>query len=65
MHLRTLLSCALVAAVALLAGSARADTGTFSGSITPTDCGPMHPINVATVRRPSTRRQRRQSRQTT
>jgi hypothetical protein len=48
MHVRTLVTCALVAAVALLAGSARADTGTFSGSITPTDCGPMHPVNVVT-----------------
>ena len=38
---------ALVAGIALIAGSARADTGTYSGSITPTACGPMHPVNVA------------------
>jgi hypothetical protein len=47
MHVRTLVLCALVAGIALLAGSARADTGTYSGSITPTACGPMHPVNVA------------------
>jgi hypothetical protein len=27
-------------------GSAGADSGTFSGSITPTACGPLHPITV-------------------
>src|SRR3954469_10865991 len=47
MHVRTLILCALVTGIALLAGSARADTGTYSGSITPTACGPMHPVNVA------------------
>jgi hypothetical protein len=37
----------LVVLVSLGTGSALADSGTFSGSITPTACGPMHPINVA------------------
>jgi len=36
-----------VVGAALVGGSARADSGTFSGSITPTTCGPMHPIDVA------------------
>ena len=28
-------------------GTAAADSGTFSGTITPTDCGPLQPVNVA------------------
>jgi hypothetical protein len=45
-HVRPLVLCTLAVGIALLTGSARADTGTFSGSITPTACGAMHPINV-------------------
>ena len=36
----------LVGAVAI-PSAATADTGTFSGTITPTACGPLHPIQVA------------------
>ena len=44
----TLLAFLGLAAACLLAiGTASADSGTFSGSITPTACGPMHPITVA------------------
>ena len=46
-HVQARSVAALVAGIALIAGSARADTGTYSGSITPTACGPMHPVNVA------------------
>src|SRR2546421_701882 len=42
-----LLAVLLVAGLSLVGGSARADSGTFSGSITPTACGPLHPIAVA------------------
>ena len=37
---------AVVLAVLAGGGSALADSGTFSGAITPTTCGPMHPITV-------------------
>jgi hypothetical protein len=42
-----LLAVILVAGLSLVGGSARADSGVFSGSITPTACGPLHPISVA------------------
>ena len=38
---------AIFVLLSLGAGAALANSGTFSGSITPTTCGPMHPINVA------------------
>jgi hypothetical protein len=42
------LALALVLAASLaVIGTAAADSGTFSGTITPTDCGPLHPITVA------------------
>src|SRR3954471_10642652 len=47
MRLIALALLGVVAACVLGAGAASADTGTFSGSITPTDCGPMQPVNVA------------------
>ena len=48
MLLRFLSLCGLVAVCLFGAvGSAGADSGTFSGSITPTACGPLHPITVA------------------
>ena len=46
MRLTLLAFLGLVAACLLAVGTASADTGTFSGSITPTACGPMHPITV-------------------
>jgi hypothetical protein len=39
---------AVIAAFLVTGGAAVAATGTFSGSITPTDCGPMHPFSVGT-----------------
>jgi len=53
MRLIALALLGVVAAFVVGAGVARADTGTFSGSITPTDCGPMHPISVAAATRRS------------
>ena len=47
MRLRLLALAGLLAAFFMAAGSAFADTGTFSGSITPTDCGPLQPAVVA------------------
>jgi hypothetical protein len=47
MRLTLLAFLGLVAACLLAVGTASADSGTFSGSITPTACGPMHPITVA------------------
>ncbi len=47
MRLKLLALCVLPAAVVFFAAAAQADTGTFSGSITPTACGPLHPISVA------------------
>jgi hypothetical protein len=46
MRLRLLPLVGLVATCLFLVGNAGADSGTFSGSITPTACGPMHPITV-------------------
>ena len=37
----------VLAAFLVTAGAASADTGTFSGSITPTACGPLQPVQVA------------------
>jgi type 1 fimbria pilin len=47
MPLRLPALAGLLAAFLLVVGSATADSGTFSGSITPTSCGPMQPITVA------------------
>ncbi len=47
MRLRILALAGMLAAFLVGIGSAAADSGTFSGSITPTDCGPLHPITVA------------------
>src|SRR3954451_25391922 len=47
MRLRFLALVGLLAAFLVVVGTASADSGTFSGSITPTDCGPMQPIIVA------------------
>src|SRR6476619_6550636 len=47
MRLRLLALAGLLAAFRVAVGTAAADSGTFSGSITPTDCGPLQPINVA------------------
>ena len=47
MRLRFLALAGVLAAFLAVIGTAAADTGTFSGSITPTDCGPMQPVNVA------------------
>jgi hypothetical protein len=44
--LRTVLALLTVVAFGALTGVARAGTGTFSGTITPTDCGPMHDVTV-------------------
>ena len=46
MRLTLLAFLGLVAACLLAVGTASADSGTFSGSITPTACGPMHAITV-------------------
>src|ERR1051325_9483673 len=45
--LRTVLVVVAVLACGVFAGVARAGVGTFSGAITPTDCGPMHDVTVA------------------
>ncbi|HEX3687700.1 MAG TPA: hypothetical protein VHU60_08945 [Gaiellaceae bacterium] len=45
--MRLLALAGLLAAFLVAVGSAAADSGTFSGSITPTDCGPLQPITVA------------------
>jgi hypothetical protein len=47
MRLRFLALVGVLAAFTVLSGTAAADSGTFSGSITPTDCGPLHPVQVA------------------
>ena len=47
MRLTVLALLGVVAACVLGVGAANADSGTFSGSITPTDCGPLHPVQVA------------------
>jgi hypothetical protein len=47
MRLRLVAFCGVVVAFLVAGGTASADSGTFSGSITPTACGPMHPISVA------------------
>ena len=46
MRLTLLAFLGLVVACLLAVGTASADSGTFSGSITPTACGPMHAITV-------------------
>jgi hypothetical protein len=47
MRLRLLALCVLAGGLLLLAGSAGATaTNTFSGTITPTTCGPMHDVPV-------------------
>ncbi len=47
MGLRFLALAGVAAAFLVVGGTAKADSGTFSGSVTPTSCGPMHPIAVA------------------
>ena len=47
MRLRLLALAGVLAAFLVVIGTAAADSGTFSGSITPTDCGPLHPVTVA------------------
>ena len=47
MRLRFLALAGVLAAFLVVIGTAAADSGTFSGSITPTDCGPLHPVTVA------------------
>src|SRR5919201_3242857 len=47
MRLRFLALLGVAGAFLVTSGTAFADSGTFSGSITPTACGPMHPITVA------------------
>src|SRR5215210_5605171 len=47
MRLTLLALLGLVVACVLTVGTASADSGTLSGSITPTACGPMHAITVA------------------
>src|SRR6188472_409275 len=47
MRLRFLALAGVLAAFLVGIGTAAADSGTFSGSITPTDCGPLHPVTVA------------------
>src|SRR4051794_22944376 len=44
---RTLLALTALVAYGALTGVAHAGAGTFSGAITPTDCGPMHDVTVA------------------
>ena len=46
MRLRLVAFCCVAVAFLVAGGTASADSGTFSGSITPTTCGPMHPITV-------------------
>jgi len=47
MRLRLLALAGLLTAFLVAVGTATADSGTFSGSITPTDCGPLQPVTVA------------------
>jgi hypothetical protein len=47
MRLRFVALAGVLATFLVGIGTARADSGTFSGSITPTECGPLHPIVVA------------------
>ncbi|MGZ4281476.1 MAG: hypothetical protein ACXVQ4_05215 [Gaiellaceae bacterium] len=47
MRLRLTALGVLAAAALCMSTAARADSGTFTGSFTPTDCGPMQPVNVA------------------
>jgi hypothetical protein len=47
MRLRLLALAGVAAAFLVASGTAGADSGTFSGSITPTACGPLQPITVA------------------
>ncbi|MDX6506239.1 MAG: hypothetical protein QOG06_883 [Gaiellaceae bacterium] len=47
MRLRFLALAGVAVAFLVVGGAAKADTGTFSGSVTPTSCGPMHAITVA------------------
>jgi hypothetical protein len=47
MRLRLLALAGVAAAFLVASGTAGADSGSFSGSITPTACGPLHPITVA------------------
>ena len=46
MRLRLLALAGVAAAFLVASGTAGADSGTFSGSITPTACGPLQPITV-------------------
>ncbi len=46
MRLRFFALLGTVVAFLVVGGTAFADSGTFSGSITPTTCGPLHPITV-------------------
>ena len=46
MRLRLTLLTVLLAPLALMGGAAQADIGTYSGSITPTACGPLHAVTV-------------------
>jgi hypothetical protein len=46
MRLRLAVACAALVALSLAGSSARADSGTFSGSFVPPACGPLHPITV-------------------
>jgi type 1 fimbria pilin len=47
MRLKILAVAGAIAAFLVVGGTASADSGTFSGSVTPTACGPLHPITVA------------------
>jgi hypothetical protein len=47
MRLSFLALAGVLVAFLAVTGNASADSGTFSGSITPTDCGPLHPVTVA------------------
>ena len=47
MRLRFLALAGAAAACLILSGTAGANSGTFSGSVTPTACGPLQPITVA------------------
>src|SRR5690242_528335 len=47
MRLRFLVLAGVVGAFLVTAGSAWADAGTFSGTISPTDCGPLQLVQVA------------------
>src|SRR6476661_48997 len=47
MRLRFLVLAGVLTAFFAVIGTAAADSGTFSGSITPTDCGPLQAVTVA------------------